>query len=204
MGREAFLQVVSAAECSPSCTDLRLCRLWRDHDLQRGQLQCLLPGGGKVRLYGRHAAHTRHSASAPPRVARLMPSTSSIGEQPAYALRGRVHRAPRSLKDIRPWPGDPLPNGGIAADGDQCPLLLPAGSVGAATAIADVMQGFAERSISCLVRLNQRSQIIGRSLVSTLRLCTMRRHRRRDDCAAGVQEQGAATDLRRGKLSHFL
>lgn len=37
-----------------------------------------------------------------PGACRIIPSTSSIGEQPAYALRGRVRRAPRSLKDIRP------------------------------------------------------------------------------------------------------
>jgi hypothetical protein len=36
---------------------------WRNHDLQRSQLQCLLPGGDNVRLYGRHAAQSSPSQS---------------------------------------------------------------------------------------------------------------------------------------------
>ena len=75
-----------------------------------------------------------------------------------------------------------------------------------AAATPHVMQGFTERSISYLVRLNQRSQTIGRSSVSTWRLSTERRCRncRGDDCAARVEEQGAAVDPRRGELSHLL
>ena len=56
-----------------------------------------------------------------PRAGRIIPSTSSIGEQPAYALQGRVRRAPRSLKDI--GPDDPLPNRGIAAANCSQPMV---------------------------------------------------------------------------------
>lgn len=55
------------------------------------------------------------------------------------------------------------------------------------------MQGFAERSISYLVRLNHRSQTIGRSSVSTWQLSSECRSRysRGYDCAARVEQQGA-------------
>ncbi|WP_322418771.1 hypothetical protein [Mesorhizobium huakuii] len=92
---------------------------------------------------------------------------------------------------------------GMAADGEQRPLLLPAGSVGVA---AYVVQRFAECRVCRPVRLNQLSQSIGRFLVSARRRCAecRCRGRRGDDRAAGVEKQGAAVDPGRGELSYLL
>lgn len=93
-----------------------------------------------------------------------------------------------------------LINRGIAADGEQRTLLLPAGSAGVG---AYIVQRLAERRICIPVRLNQLSQSTGRFLVSARRLraeCRCR-SRRSDDCAAGVEKQGAAIDPGRGELS---
>ena len=40
-------------------------RSWRYHDLQHGPPRCLLPGGGKACLYGRHQAQSGHSRERP-------------------------------------------------------------------------------------------------------------------------------------------
>lgn len=97
----------------------------------------------------------------------------------------------------------PFPNRSIVADGEQRPLLLPAGSGGVASATACFVQGFAEGRVCCLVHVNQRSQFIGRFRVVARRLCAecSCRNRRGDDSAAGVEEQGAAVDPGRGELS---
>lgn len=96
-----------------------------------------------------------------------------------------------------------LLNSDIAADGEQRPFLLPAGSVGVA---AYVVQRLAERSVCRPVRLDQLSQSIGRFWVSARRPCAVCgcRNRRGDDCAAGVKKQGAAADPGRGELSYLL
>ncbi|CAN7589905.1 hypothetical protein LJR234_004507 [Mesorhizobium amorphae] len=97
----------------------------------------------------------------------------------------------------------PFANRSIAADGEQRPLLLPAGSSGVDSANACFVQGFAEGRVCCLVLVNQRSQFSGRIWVLARRLfaeCSCR-NRRGDDGAAGVEEQGAAVDPGRGELS---
>lgn len=92
----------------------------------------------------------------------------------------------------------------IAANGQQRPLLLPAGSLGVAAAY--IVQRLAERCVCNPVRLNQLLQSIGVFLISARRACAACgcRNRRGDDCAAGVEKQGAAVDPGRGELSHLL
>lgn len=87
----------------------------------------------------------------------------------------------------------------IGTDRHKCVFFSSAGLVEDAAAAADFLYRFVNRHICRFVGLNQRSQFD-----AWFSACARKSHRFNsccDDCAAGLKQQSAAIDPRRGEFS---